>query len=93
MKFFAWLREVLSDPADDQGSTQRLCLFLITLCLCVLLLFAGYGMIFMEYEVDVPAELSSLIKFTMTTLVGGIAWAKGVAGTVEVKKKDKEVAE
>ena len=89
MRFFTWLAELLSDPNDQQGSTHRACLLLLILVVCVglLLVIAAASL---GKKADIPTEASGLIKFLVTILVGGIAWAKGVAGAVAVKTGERQ---
>jgi len=84
MKFFSWMAGVLSDPNDKQGSTQRLCLiYLLWVVGIVIIVVVAYRIY--DKTIDIPTEVSSLIKFLVGLLVAGIGWAKGVAGVVSVK--------
>ena len=89
MRFFKWIAEVLADPNDKQGSTQRVCLMVLVLTVCSLLLLIGVGLSPLK---DVPVEMRLLVTFLAALLVGGIAWAKGVAGTVAIKAPPPEGA-
>lgn len=82
---FAWLAGVLSDPADHQGSTQRVCLLLLTLVVCLALLVVVGLTVLAGKSADIPTQATDLIKFLTSILIGGIAWAKGVAGAVAIK--------
>lgn len=85
MAFFAFLAGMLSDPADRQGSTHRACLLLLILVVGVALVMIGVARYQGSTTADIPPGSADLVKFLVTVLVGGIAWAKGVAGTVAIK--------
>lgn len=85
MKLFSYIGGMLSDPNDKQGSTHRMCLLLVILCVCALAGCVGYAMCFSEFITDIPTEFKNLIEFVITTLVAGIGWKYGVAGAVAIK--------
>ena len=93
MKLFSFIGGMLSDPNDKQGSTHRLCLILIILCVCGLAGCVGYAMCFSEFITDIPTEFKNLIEFVITTLVAGIGWKYGVAGVVAVKTNQNQTSQ
>lgn len=76
MGFCNWISRTLSDPNDDQGSTQRLCLLIVVTTTSV-----GFtALAIANGEPPEPGEnLVGLIKFMVTAMVGGIGWSRGIA--------------
>lgn len=82
--FFRWFAGVLSDPNDQQGSTQRVCLMLFLGIIMVIISFAAYrspaGVL-----PTIPDSILNLIYYVVGVLTGGIAIGKGIAAAKAVK--------
>ncbi len=82
--FFSWFAGVLSDPNDQQGSTQRVCLMLFLGTIMALVSLAAYRSPAGTLPV-IPDSILNLIYYVVGVLTGGIAIGKGIAAAKAVK--------
>lgn len=81
MKVFAWLAGVLANPDDDQGSTARLCLFLIVVSIVVTLVGL---VVFLGKYPEIPGSLSAFLLTLLTALIGKTIWDRKTEAGKEV---------
>jgi hypothetical protein len=82
MKLFSYLASTLSDPNDQQGSTKRLCLFLLVLM--IITLVSGVTIHDGKFPV-IPESILNLIYFLVGSMVGAVSVDKGIAAYKAVK--------
>jgi hypothetical protein len=82
MNFFAWINGVLADPADQQGSTKRVCLMIFMLVLVTLLVVitCRKG----DFPI-VPDSFLNLVYFVVGSFLGGMSLDKGIAAVKQIK--------
>lgn len=83
--FFTWFGGVLADPNDKQGSSKRLCLFLVVAT--VLLLITAIAVLKRALPA-IPESLLNLVYFLVLTFTGGMVADKGIAAYKAVNGAD-----